>query len=86
MTDLRVVEIRAPYVFLLLHIRLIFPNRHISDKEFIIVVKPRFKLNADPFGNILPPKNLVAIGSDSELNFVKYSERIFTFVFLLVDD
>jgi hypothetical protein len=44
-----------------------------------------FIRNSEPLGNILLEKNRTAIGKDSSsFKEKRYSERIFTFIFLLV--
>jgi len=43
-----------------------------------------FSVNNEPRGNILLEKNRAAIDKDSSFKEKRYSERIFTFIFLLV--
>jgi hypothetical protein len=51
----------------------------------MIVLKPIFITNFEPRENILLEKNRTAIGKDlSSFRGKRYSERTFTFIFLLV--
>ena len=44
-----------------------------------------FITNFEPRGNILLEKNRTAVGNDSSFKEKRYSERIFTFMFFVIE-